>query len=126
MEPIEELELLAKWKGYIEGHAIDITKEHLNVPPGDRTLPPEAHQELQAALRAIKTLLCLKREGQASHALFLEQHIVLRGEVARRQEKNKLSQTKLGGLTRGALRQKQEQLLQAALDAYISHQNKAQ
>jgi hypothetical protein len=116
---IEELEMLAKWRGFLEGRAISL-EERIGSSPrrvsGERPSIVDEHaNEVRAALRAHQTLAQLRQQGSKAraHAQLLEQYFVISGEEARRRASRATK-----GLV-GALRRKKLELkLEAALDAY--------
>lgn len=126
MSPIEELELLAKWRGYIEGHALDMSQPKRSGLPGERALSEESHRELVVALSALRALRALQESSLkgAQQASLLEQHFVLRGEAARAKEKKQiLIKYERRGLCKELLQREQKRALQEALEAYLLHRS---
>jgi hypothetical protein len=114
---IEELELLAKWRGAIEGRAASLeVKLSSTEPHRARAEFLEKHlEEIRSALRASRTLERLYAQGPIgrAHAQLLLREFVLFGEESKRRSARKVS-----GLA-GALRRKKLSLqVEAALDAY--------
>lgn len=121
--PIEELELLAKWRGFLEGRAISLdvrVSSSKSRATSERPVVIDEHiEEVRVALLARQTLDRLRQQSSQGKAFaqLLEQHFVVSGEVAR-QRTIKAAKGPDGGLM-GALRRKKLELsLQAALDAY--------
>jgi hypothetical protein len=131
MHPIEELELLAKWGGYLEGRsrAWDTPRaSHAPNPNGRPDVVDEKSDEITAALRAKSTLQRLYQSGERGkqQAELLARNYVLCGSLARkklvtassaRQPKH-LVPKRASSLVREHFRRQQEKLLQEALDAY--------
>ena len=131
MHPIEELELLAKWGGYLEGssRAWDTPRaSHAPYPNGRPDVVDERSDEIRAALRAKGTLQRLYQSSERGRqqAELLARSYVLCGALARkklvtasstRQPKH-LVPKRASSLATELTRRQQERLLQEAIDAY--------
>jgi hypothetical protein len=132
MHPIEELELLAKWGGYLEGRsrAWDTPRvSHAPYPNGRPDAVDEKSDEITAALRAKSTLQRLYQSGERGkqQAELLARTYVLCGALARkklvsasstRQPKH-IVPKRASSLAIEFIKRQQERLLQEALDSYV-------
>lgn len=119
MNPMEELELLAKWRGFLEGRAISlderVSSSKRRTPCERPAIIDEHIEEVRAALNAHQTLarLCQQNAQGRAYARLLEQHFVVSGEEAR-----KRASRAVGGIAGALRRKKLEMRLEAALTAY--------
>jgi hypothetical protein len=118
-EAIEELELLARWRWYIEGSGFNPSAERSNLAQrtGRPGIVDEHHEEVATALKARSALERLRNTSSRGkkHAAFLEANLVERGELARKQS---ASLKAMSPMEKEHLNRKYEKQLLAALNAY--------